>query len=150
MRKSIGFLLIFLLPLGANFYSQDLSLCEFIGKSSGEVIKKFGKPKFHDKSNPAMECIFYQNNKARMAFISDKDGVFQIQVDFMYNNKAQADKALGEFLDMCATKSLEVDTLSAADYKITGKGIRMELSMFNNTYTKKYEIKFKAEKTAWN
>ncbi len=150
MRKSIVFVLIFLIPLGKNFYSQDLSLCQFIGKSSNEVIKKFGKPKFHDKSNPAMECIFYQDNKARMAFIADKEGIFQIQVDFMYNNKSQAESALREFLNECASKRMEVDTLSAVDYKILGKGIRMELSVFDNTYTKKYEVKFKAERTAWD
>lgn len=147
MKIGIGFLAILLFLFSTAVYSQDISLCQLIGKDSKEVIKKFGKPLHHDKSNPAMECIYYQTKNSRMAFIADQDGVYQIQVDFMYDSEKNARKAIDEFLSECGTRSLKVDTLNVSDYKITGSGVKMSLSLFENTYSKKYEVKFKADRS---
>lgn len=147
MKKQICFwaIILFFYPLIIN--SQDFSLCELIGKNSQEVIKKFGKPLHHDKSNPNMECIFYQSKNSRMAFIADRDGIYQIQIDYMYNSETEAKKALNNFLAECNNKSLKVDTLNTSDFKITGSGFKMSLTLFENTYSKKYEIKFKADRS---
>ncbi|MCX7798453.1 MAG: hypothetical protein N2249_07500 [Melioribacter sp.] len=139
-------IILFMLPI--LIYPQDYNLCEFIGKDSKEIIKKFGKPIYHDKSNPSMECIFYQSKNSRMAFIADQEGVYQIQVDFMYNSEKDAKKALDDFLTECGKKSMKIDTLNSSDFKITGSGVKMSLSLLENTYSKKYEVKFKADRSA--
>lgn len=150
MKSKLVFLAIVLFFMVLNplaTYSQDISLCQLIGKDSKEVIKKFGKPQHHDKTNPAMECIFYQSKTSRMAFIADQEGVYQIQIDFLYNSPKEAKKAIDDFLTDCCSKSLKVDTLNTGDYKIMGSGVKMSLTLFENSFSKKYEVKFKADRS---
>ncbi|MEG8946239.1 hypothetical protein [Rosettibacter firmus] len=147
MKNKLCFLATFLFFFQGLLYSQDISLCQFIGKNSQEVIKKFGKPLHHDKSNPYMECIYYQTKNSRMAFIADKEGVYQIQVDFMYNSEKEAKNALSNFLTECGKQNMKIDTLNVGDFKIQGPGVRMNLTLFENAYSKKYEIKFKADRS---
>jgi len=128
-------------------HSQETSLCEMIGKKTSTVISKYGKPQHHDKSSPSAECIFYQKKNVRYAFIADKAGIYQLQVDYSYNSENEAYKAIDKFLSECGLKSLQVDTVNNGDYKIRGSGLKMELILFQNTYAGKYEVKLKAEKT---
>ena len=145
--KILGFTTLFVLVFPQVLFSQDTTICHLLGKSSQAVINKYGKPLHQDKSNPSMECTFYQSKTARMAFIANKSGVYQIQVDYYYNSKIEAEKAINGFLSKCGTKSMQIDTLNTGDYKIMGEGVRMNLTLFENTYSKKYEVKFKADKS---
>jgi len=129
------------------YYAQETSLCEMIGKKTSAVISKYGKPQHHDKTSPYAECIFYQKKNTRLAFISDPTGVYQIQVDYSYNDEENARKSIDNFLNECGNKELIIDTLSNDDYRIIRTGVKMELTLFKNTYAGKYEVKFKAVKT---
>ncbi len=144
MKIKLCFLAIFLFTFSCIVSAQDIQLCQFIGKDSKEVIKKFGKPVYHDKSNPYMECIYYQTKNSRMAFIADNEGVYQIQVDFMYNSEIEAKKALNNFLYECSSSNMKVDTVNIGDFKIQAPGVKMSLTLFENKFSKKYELKFKA------
>jgi hypothetical protein len=149
MKKGIipaGILFLFLINLN-TIYSQPNTLCQFIGKKLNSVVSKFGKPLHRDTSNPAMEYIFYQNNSYKLAFIADNGGVYQIQADYFYNSKNDANKELEKFILECGSKGLTVDTVKTGDYKIDAPGVRMNLTLFNNTFSKKYEVKFKADRS---
>jgi len=146
--KKILFLLVFIvLIIPTVLQSQQSKVCDLIGKKSAAVINKYGKPLHHDKSNPLMECIFYQTQKSKMAFIADKDGVYQIQIDYFFNSKNEAEAELDGFLSECGSNKMVVDTINAGDYKIVGTGVKMDLTLFENSFSKKYEIKFKASRS---
>lgn len=130
-----------------NNFSQKTSLCDLIGKKVNAVISQYGKPNHHDKSNPSMECVFYQSKTSRMAFIADREGIYQIQVDYYYNSKNDAEKAMNGFMADCYAKSMTIDTLKINDFRISTHGVKMNLTLFENSYTKKHEIKFKAERS---
>jgi hypothetical protein len=130
-----------------SIYSQKTSICETIGKNLNAVIKQYGKPVHHDKSDPNFECVFYQSKSTRMVFIADKTGVYQIQADYYFTSKAEADKAMDGFMNDCTAKNMLIDTVKVNEYKITTHGVKMNFTLFENSYTKKYEIKFKADKS---
>ena len=145
--KILGFALLFLIALPNVLFSQDTTICHLLGKNTQAVVNKYGKPLHQDKSDPTMECTFYQSKTSRMAFIANKSGVYQIQVDYYYNSKDKADDAISGFLSTCGSKSMQIDTVNTGDYRILGTGVRMSLTLFQNTYSKKYEVKFKADKS---
>ena len=127
--------------------SQETSVCNLIGKDVNNVIKTFGKPLHTDKSNPTMQCVYYQSSKARMAFVADKSGVYQIQQDYYYNSKDAAAKAINNFISNCYSKSMQVDTVNVSEFKIYGSGIRVNLTLFENNFSKKYEVQLKADRS---
>lgn len=147
LQKLTSFFILLLLITPQTAYSQETSLCEILGKKSNVVVSKFGKPQHHDKSNPSMECLFYQKKQSRLAFIADKNGVYQIQADYFYNSSKEANKALDVFISECYSKELKIDTVSAGNYKIFGSGVKMEMSLFHNNYSNNYEVKIKAERS---
>ncbi len=128
-------------------YLQQIKYCKMIGKSVNEVIQNYGKPVHQDLSNPAMKCLFYQTKTSRAAFIADEKGVYQIQVDLSYNSEKDAKKSIDDFLIDCGSQSYVIDTVSVGNYAIKAPSVKMELTMFENTYSKKYEIKFKADRS---
>ena len=138
--------LIFLMTL-TNITAQQVKYCQMIGKNVNDIIKTYGKPVHQDLSDPNMKCIFYQTKTSRTTFISDKGGVYQVQADLSYDTEKEAMRSIDEFLSDCGSQSYEIDTLSAGNYNIKASGVRMSLNLFQNTYLKKYEVKFKAEKS---
>lgn len=146
--KCIPFvLMLFVLILPENILSQQTSVCELVGKNMSAVLNQYGKPLHRDRSNPQMDCVFYQTKSARMAFVADKDGVYQIQIDYYYSTKDDADKAMNGFLTECGAKSMKIDTVNVSDFKISKPGVKMNLTLFENSFSKKYEIKFKADRS---
>lgn len=136
-----------LISLHDKVYSQQMKYCKMIGKSVNEVIKNFGKPVHQDLSNPSMKCVFYQTKSSRAAFIADESGVYQIQIDLSYNSGREANKSIDEFLGDCGSQSYSIDTVAVGNYSIRAPGVKMELTLFENTYSKKYEVKFKADRS---
>jgi hypothetical protein len=126
---------------------QQLKYCKMIGKSVNDVVSTYGKPVHQDLSNPDMKCIFYQTKTSRSAFIADKTGVYQIQVDLSFNTKKEAFRSVDDFLMDCASESYQIDTLSIGNYDIKSSGVKMNLSLFENKYAKKYEVKFIANRS---
>jgi hypothetical protein len=149
MKRAIAVLsvLLFVFINPQKIISQQTSLCELIGKNMSAVLNQFGKPIHRDQSNPQMDCVFYQNKSARMAFVADKAGVYQIQIDYYYGTKDEAEKAMNGFLSDCGSKSMKIDTVNAGDFKISKPGVRMNLTLFENSFSKKYEVKFKADRS---
>ena len=137
----------FLFVLTSTVIPQETSLCDLIGKSTGNVIKKFGNPLHQDKSNPAMQCIYYQSKSSRMAFIADNAGVYQIQADYYYDSKSAADNAINRFVTKCYKDSMQVDTVNVKEFKIYGSGLRASLTLFENNFSKKYEVKLQADRS---
>ena len=130
IKTTVSLFFMLMIFATGNIISQEVSLCQVIGKDVKTVIQKFGKPQHHDNSNPSMECVYYQSNTSRMAFIADKNGVYQIQADYYYNSRNSADKAMDTFLSKCGTKEMVIDTVNSGDYKIAGSGVRIELTLY--------------------
>lgn len=130
-----------------NIPAQQIRYCQMIGKNVNDIIKTYGKPVHQDMSDPNMKCIFYQTKTSRTTFIADKTGVYQVQADLSYDTEKEAMKSIDGFLLDCGSQSYQIDTLSEGNYNIRASGVKMSLNLFQNTYLKKFEVKFKAEKS---
>ena len=67
--KILDFALLFLIALPNVLFSQDTTICHLLGKNTQAVVNKYGKPLHQDKSDPTMECTFYQSKTSRMEYI---------------------------------------------------------------------------------
>ena len=140
-------LIIISVAITSNYSAQQVKYCQMIGKKIDDVIKTYGKPVHQDLSNPDMKCIFYQTKTSRTTFIAGQEGVYQIQADLSFDTEKEALKSIDTFLGDCGSQSYEIDTLSVGNYNIWAPGVKMSLNLYQNTYLKKYEEKFKADKT---
>lgn len=140
-------LIIISVAITSNYSAQQVKYCQMIGKKIDDVIKTYGKPVHQDLSNPDMKCIFYQTKTSRTTFIAGKEGVYQIQADLSFDTEKEALKSIDTFLGDCGSQSYEIDTLSVGNYNIWAPGVKMSLNLYQNTYLKKYEVKFKADKS---
>lgn len=147
MKTKIFFLMIVSAAIVSGLFAQQVKYCQMIGKDVNDIIKVYGKPVHQDLSNPDMKCVFYQTKTSRTTFIAGKGGVYQIQADLSYETEKEAIKSIDGFLGDCGSQSYQIDTLSIGNYNIKAPGVRMSLNLFENTYLKKYEVKFKAEKS---
>ncbi|MBS3943903.1 MAG: hypothetical protein KGZ42_00260 [Melioribacter sp.] len=147
MKTKIFFLMIVSAAIVSSLFAQQVKYCQMIGKDVNDIIKVYGKPVHQDLSNPDMKCIFYQTKTSRTTFIAGKGGVYQIQADLSYDTEKEAIKSIDGFLGECGSQSYQIDTLSIGNYNIKAPGVKMSLNLFQNTYLKKYEVKFKAEKS---
>lgn len=135
-------LFIFLSPSSA----QDINVYEMIGEKISTVISKYGKPAHRDQSNPAMECVFYKTKSHQLVFVADPKGVFQAEGCKKYSNLSSAQKELNKIVSNCIRSGYTTDTLNVSEYNIRKKGVKFNLMLFENNYSKKYEVKIKANK----
>lgn len=147
-RLLIILLFIILFFLFLPSYAQDINVQEMIGKKLDTVIKTYGKPVHQDRSNPSMECIFYKSNVYQMVFVANQEGVFQAEGSKAFNSNSSAQKALHDLLAKCQSQDYKTDTINVAEFNLNKPGVRMNISVFENTYSKKYEVKVKANKSA--
>lgn len=147
MKTKIFFWMIISAAIVSSLSAQQVKYCQMIGKNVNDIIKIYGKPVHQDLSNPDMKCVFYQTKTSRTTFIAGKEGVYQIQADLSYDTENEAIKSIDGFLDECGSQSYQIDTLSIGNYNIKAPGVKMSLNLFQNTYLKKFEVKFKAEKS---
>ncbi len=129
-------------------FSQDVKVHKLIGKNLETVISKYGKPAHQDRSNPAMECIFYKTQTYQLVFVADNQGVFQAEASKVYNDKSSAINSLDKMISECIAEGCNPDTINAHEFGLQGGGFKANLSLFENTYSKKYEIKVKANRSA--
>lgn len=115
-----------------------------IGKKMKTVIKIFGKPAYHDKSNPDLECVFYQKKEYRMAFVGNKSGIYQVEKCTFCNGKKKACNNFDKILKKCRKRGFEVDSLNTYNYDLKNTGITMNISLFENSVLNKYEVRIKA------
>ncbi len=141
-------LLFLLLPyFSIQLYSQDLELYSMIGKNINTVINTFGKPVHQDRNNPQMECVFYKTKTTQKTFVANTSGVFQAEGSFCYSDFATARNTLDKIISISKTKDFRVDTLNTDNFALYGNNTKVDLSIFNNSLSKRYEIKMKAQKS---
>lgn len=149
MKSKLGFfalLFIFLFISTSVGYSQSVPVYKMIGKSAKAVTNTYGKPIHSDKSDPLLECMFYQTKTLRMVFVAGKDGVFQAESTRLLNSDNSARSHLDDILQGCLAEGMEIDTLNPDDYKVSSSEARAEVTLFKNTYSQKYEVRVKATK----
>ncbi|MBI1939309.1 MAG: hypothetical protein HYS25_14460 [Ignavibacteriales bacterium] len=147
MNRKIFFTVFYFLLILSAGQAQQIKYCEMIGKTVNDVIKVYGKPAHQDFNSASMKCLFYQTKGGRSAFIADEKGVYQIQVDLLFGSEREAEKSINNFLNGCSQQAYKIDTLNTGNYKILSPGVKMELTLFENTFTKKFEIKFIANRS---
>ena len=144
MRKILfPVILIVIILLQCSLLAQKEPY-EMIGKKINDVIRTYGKPAYHDKSDPEMECIFYQTNKYRMVFVANKTAVYQIEKCLFCPGKKNACNNFESILQICKEKGFTADSLDTYDYNLVGTNVRLNLKLYENNVTQKYEVRMKA------
>jgi hypothetical protein len=147
-REIITIILLFLLFFFLSPSSaQNLNVYELIGEKLSAVTAKFGKPVHQDKSNPAMECVFYKTKTFQMVFVANQQGVFQAEGCKSFDSKSAAVKELNNLVKDCNRSGYITDTLNVSEYNVHKKGVKFNLSLMENNFSKKYEVKIKANKS---
>lgn len=141
------FVLFLLLPLIS--LSQSIEVHLLIGKNMDEVIKEFGKPAHQDRSNPSMECVFYKTSNHQKVFVADKAGVYQAEATKFFPNKPDAIKEINKIISSAKKKGFISDTLSITEYFLHRKGAAMDLILYENVGSQKFEIRAKARKSEY-
>lgn len=141
----VSILLIFLIPVINN--AQDISVHKMIGKTQREVMRKYGKPVHRDKSNPAMDCMFYKTKTRRITFVANQDGVYQAEATASYNTERKARSVIDNFITHSLAENFAVDTVTVNDFTLHKHGVNATLQLCKNNITNKFEIRVKAHKT---
>ena len=141
-----AFVLLFFLFIHSTF-SQDLYTYQMIGKTMNYAISKYGKPAHQDLSNKSMQCVFYKTQKYQTVFVANEKGIFQCESSLCYDKKSAANSNLVNFIRKCKTEGYQIDTVNVAEYNLSGQGKKLNISLFENTYSNKYEVKVKANKS---
>lgn len=149
MKASWLFISVFVLNqiLPTVNISQNLKVYQIIGKKIDFVISKFGKPIHQDRSNPNMQCFFYKTKNSQSVFVSDKQGIFQAECSISFDNKKTANNELSNLIEKCKNEGYDIDTINAAEYDLTSSSVKINATLFENNFSKKYEIKVKANKS---
>ena len=143
--KSVFVLLFF--SFIDSVYSQDLNTYQMIGKSMDYAISKYGKPAHKDLSNKSMQCVFYKTKTYQTVFVANEGGVFQCESSVCYNKKSVARSNLSDLINKCKKEGYQIDTVNVAEFNLYGKGTKLNISLFENTFSNKYEVKIKANKS---
>ena len=146
-RSRIWFIITPLFLVLTSLNAQGITVHEMIGKNMDQVIAKYGKPSHQDRSNPSMECVFYKTKENQIVFVANEGGVFQAEGSNFYDKKSAAENAMDNLISMCVGTGFTSDTLNVAEINLHKKGVDLNVSLFENTYSKKYELKVKAHKT---
>lgn len=145
-KKVKLFLLLLIIP--TSLLAQDKPVYDLIGEKISKVASVFGKPTYHDKSSPGMECIFYKSKTNRMVFVGNKEGIYQAEMCTTIAEQGTAQNVFDRIIARSINEGFKADTLSAEVINLKRPGTEMDLSLFNNTYAKQYEINLKAKKVA--
>lgn len=117
---------------------------EMIGKKIKDVIRTYGKPAYHDKSDPEMECVFYQTKSYRMVFVSNKTAVYQVEKCTFCGGKKVACNNFEKLLQRCKDNGFAADSLDTYEYNLVGDNVRLNIKVYENTVTNKFEVQMKA------
>lgn len=142
-----GILFISLLILTGTIFAQDLFIHDMIGGSRKEILQKFGKPVHQDNSIPSMICLFYKTNTYNMTFVLNKEGIYQAEENINYRTRGAASGAINKIIAGSIKRNYKVDTVSATAYKLSKKGVSMELQIFSDQISKKFMVNIKAKRT---
>ncbi|MBI1931712.1 MAG: hypothetical protein HYS24_04180 [Ignavibacteriales bacterium] len=134
-----------ILPFPNN--SQNLKIYQIIGKKMDYVVSYFGKPAHQDRSNKEMQCVFYKTDNSQSVFVANKAEVFQAECSKTFDSKSAADNELISLIKGCKNEGYEIDTLNISEYNMNIPRIKINVSLFENNFSKKYEIKVKANKS---
>ena len=145
-KKLKLFLLLLLIP--TSLFAQNKPVYDLIGKKISAVSVTYGKPTYHDKSTPEMECIFYKSKTNRMVFVGNKEGIFQAEMCTTITKEGTARKVFDMIVARSIKEGFNSDTLKADVINLKRPGTNIDLTLFNNTYAKQYEINLKAKKIA--
>jgi hypothetical protein len=147
MRTLFISALIAFLSLPSFLSAQDIKVHNYIGKSQSEVIKNYGNPIHKDASNPAMICMFYKSGTNTMIFVSNQEGVYQAEASVSYDDEKTARAEVNKLISTSLTNSYQVDSVTVSDYRLHKTGVKVDLQIYENKLTKKYDVKVKANKS---
>ena len=145
-KKAKLFFLLLIIP--TSLLAQDKPVYDLIGEKISKVAAAYGKPTYHDKSSPEMECIFYKSKTNRMVFVGNKEGIYQAEMCTTITEQGTAKNVFDRIIARSISEGFKADTLSSEVINLKRPGTEMDMSLFNNTYAKQYEINLKAKKVA--
>jgi len=131
----------------SSISAQDVCVYKMIGKHLDAVVAKYGKPDHKDNSNPSMTCFFYKTKSYNLVFVSDKSAVYQAEGSKSFKSKSKAESEMYKVLTNCRNEGITIDTIATGKYSLFTTGIRMKFTLFENKFSKKFEVKIKANKS---
>lgn len=137
-------LLLFFLLLPNTVLSQNIEVFNFIGKSMNSAVNNYGKPAHQDRSDPAMECVFYKTKTHQLVFVGNKQGIYQAEGSKYYGNKSSATKALDKIISSSINSGFVCDTVSVTEFNIEKKGVAADICLYENVGSQKFEVRVKA------
>lgn len=138
-------LFLFLLFQPITTIAQNIKVFYLIGKPLSSAVKEYGKPAHQDKSNPAMECVFYKTQTLQLVFVANANGIFQAEATKGYGSKSSAIKDLNEVISSSIKHGFVSDTLSTTEFQIHKDGVSAEIFLFENVGSQKFEVRVKAK-----
>lgn len=148
MKQYFIFSVLFASMLLSNsIFAQDLYVYKLIGKSQNDVTKKYGKPVHKDISDPTMICMFYKSPGGTMIFVSDKEGVYQVESTVSYSTEEKARLEFDKVIQSSLNDRWQIDTVTVNDFYIHGTGVKIDLQLCENKLSKKFDVRVKANKS---
>lgn len=147
-KKKKLWLFFLLLIIPSTFLAQSRPVYDMIGRKISTISDSYGKPTYHDKSSPEMECIFYKSKTNRMVFVGNREGIFQAEMCTTITDAGRARKVFDDIIAKSMKSGFKSDTLSNDMVNLVRPGTNVDLSIFHNTYAKQFEINLKAKKIA--
>lgn len=83
-----------------------------------------------------------------MVFVGNKEGIYQAEMCTTITEQVTARNVFDRIIARSINEGFKADTLSADVINLKRPGTLMDVSLFNNTYAKQYEINLKAKKVA--
>lgn len=145
-RFSLVPLLVVIFGFIIQNFAQELAVQNYIGKSLEAVKRDFGKPVHKDFASENMKCIFYKSKTSQYVFVAGREGVYQAEATVSFNKQNTAKKRMDNFINDCIEQGLKPDTLEVSHYNVKCKGAQVDITLFENKYSKQYQIKVKADK----
>ena len=129
-------------------FAQDINVHNYIGKKPSDVIKKYGKPVHQDNSNPSMQCMFYKSSTGNIIFVANEEGIYQAESTTSYNRERDARSLIDSFISGSVSEGYSVDTLSTSEFDLKKSGVKVNLQVYENKSSQKFDIRVKANRSA--
>jgi hypothetical protein len=91
--------------------------------------------------------MFYKSGTNTMIFVSNQEGVYQAEASVSYDDEKTARAEVNKLISTSLTNSYQVDSVTVSDYRLHKTGVKVDLQIYENKLTKKYDVKVKANKS---
>ena len=138
--RTVKLLLAIFFFVSICMQAQEIKVQRYLGKNLKEVSVEYGKPAYQDAADSSMICTFYKLPNRNYTFVSDINGVYQVNADIKYSSKEATMTAVNGFLKECFETGYAIDTLSTEQYKLHYSGFDLDIKAVPLDEKQQYQI----------